>query len=56
MLITTLEQGETLLIGDNIRVAYVLQNSENQARIGIEAPKGVAILREELVRKEGKTL
>lgn len=48
MLILTRRVGETLYIGDDIQVA-VLDIRGNQIRIGIEAPRGVNIAREELL-------
>jgi len=38
--------GETLVIDDNVKVS-ILGISGNQVRLGIEAPKGVSIHREE---------
>ena len=47
MLILTRRVGETILIGDDIRVT-VLKVHGNQIRIGISAAKDVTILREEV--------
>ncbi len=47
MLILTRKIGESLLIGDNIRVT-VLEIRGKQVRLGIEAPADIAVLREEL--------
>lgn len=47
MLILTRRVGASLNIGDNIEVA-VLGVKGNQVRIGIEAPKDVAVHREEI--------
>lgn len=55
MLILTRRIGETVMIGDDVRVA-VLSVSGTQVRIGIWAPKSVAVHREEIfekVRAEG---
>lgn len=49
MLILTRKIGESLLIGDNIRVT-VLEIRGKQARLGIEAPADIAVLREELIQ------
>ncbi len=49
MLILTRKIGESILIGDNIRVA-VLEIRGKQARLGIEAPAHIAVLREELFK------
>jgi carbon storage regulator len=48
MLILTRRVKETLLIGDDIQVV-ILGIKGNQVSIGIEAPRELTILREELV-------
>ena len=51
MLILTRRVGETLIIGDNIRVT-ILGVKGNQVRIGTEAPKDMPVDREEIaIRK-----
>ena len=47
MLILTRRVGETLMIGDNVTVT-VLGVKGNQVRIGVNAPKDVAVHREEI--------
>ncbi len=47
MLILTRRDGESLIIGNDIRVT-IQGVKGNQVRIGIEAPDDVTILREEL--------
>lgn len=47
MLILTRRIGETLKIGDDVSVT-VLSLKGNQVRIGIDAPKDVAVHREEI--------
>jgi len=60
MLILTRRVGETLMVGDDVTVT-VLGVKGNQVRIGVNAPKDVAVHREEIyerIRKEneaGKT-
>jgi carbon storage regulator len=50
MLILTRRVGETLIIGDNITVT-VLSVQGNQVRVGINAPKDVAVHREEVAKR-----
>lgn len=50
MLILTRKIGESLLIGDNVRVA-VLEIRGKQARLGIEAPPDIVVMREELCQQ-----
>ena len=47
MLILTRRVGETLVIGDDIRIT-VLGARGNQVRMGVNAPKNVAVHREEI--------
>ena len=50
MLILTRKPGESINIGDDVSVV-VLSNRGNQVRIGINAPKEVTILREEVAEQ-----
>ena len=53
MLILTRKSGEVICIGNNITVT-VLSVQGQQVRLGINAPKGVAVDREEIaIRKAG---
>ena len=55
MLILTRRVGETVMIGDKVTVT-VLGVKGNQVRIGVDAPRDVAVHREEIferVRREG---
>jgi carbon storage regulator len=47
MLILTRRVGETLMVGDDITVT-VLGVKGNQVRIGVNAPRDVAVHREEI--------
>ena len=50
MLILTRRVGETLMIGDEVSVT-VLGVKGNQVRIGVNAPKKVAVHREEIFER-----
>jgi carbon storage regulator len=51
MLVLSRKPSEAITIGDKITVR-VLAVFGNQVKLGIEAPKNVTILREELERRE----
>jgi len=50
MLILTRRVGETLMIGDSITVT-ILGVKGNQVRVGVNAPKDVAVHREEIYQR-----
>ena len=47
MLILTRREGESVLIGDEVTIT-VLRVKGNQVRLGVNAPKNVAVQREEI--------
>jgi carbon storage regulator len=51
MLILTRRAGETLRIGDNIEVVVLAVNG-SQVRIGVKAPRDVAVDREEVAERK----
>lgn len=51
MLILTRRTGETILIGDEVAVTILGVNG-NQVRIGVKAPKDVAVDREEVRQRK----
>ena len=53
MLVLTRKAGERIVIADNI-VVEVLEVQGNRVRIGIQAPLGVTILREELLTSKAE--
>ena len=50
MLILTRRVGEALMIGDDVSIT-VLGIKGNQVRLGIEAPRSIAVHREEIFRR-----
>ena len=50
MLVLTRKLGESIVIGDNIRITIEKIN-KSQVKIGIDAPKGITVNREEVLRE-----
>lgn len=53
MLVLSRKVGETIIVGDAVQLK-VVAISNNKVRLGITAPKELAIVREELIRSEPK--
>jgi carbon storage regulator len=51
MLILTRKLGESVIVGDNIRIT-VVKIDKQQIKLGIEASKNVIVDREEIVKKK----
>ncbi len=54
MLVLTRKAGERIVIDDSI-VVEVLEVQGNRVRIGIQAPQGITILRQELLNKSERS-
>lgn len=50
MLVLTRKRHQSLFIGDNIRIT-VLEIRGEQVRLGVDAPRSVAVQREEMFRE-----
>ena len=50
MLLLTRLPGQVITIGDDIKITIVRVNGRDKVRVGIDAPKNVKILREEVVK------
>lgn len=55
MLVLSRKAGERILIGDDVAISIV-RIGPNTVKIGIEAPKSVSIVREELCETEPEML
>ncbi len=56
MLVLTRKSGESITIGDDIRI-YIQEVRGNQVKIGVQAPPNVAVHREEIylrIQEENK--
>ncbi len=54
MLVLTRRKGESIYIGNDIKITLVSIN-DDAVRLGFEAPKDVNIVREELLFRDGKS-
>ena len=52
MLVLSRKLDETLMIGDDVKIT-VLGIQGNQVRLGIDAPKDISIMREEVTQRAG---
>ena len=52
-LVLTRKERQTIKIGDHITVV-VVKTAKGKCRVGIDAPKGVTILRGEVAEREAK--
>ena len=52
MLVLTRNVGESLIISDSVTVT-ILKNKDGQIRIGIDAPRNISVMREELLEMAG---
>ena len=55
MLILTRRVGESLMIGDDVTIT-VLAVKGNQIRIGVNAPRDVAVHRQEIVERDAASV
>jgi carbon storage regulator len=53
MLILTRRPGETIKIGDGIEVT-VMEVKGNQVRLGVKAPREIAVDREEIAKRKAR--
>lgn len=53
MLVLTRTEGQSILIGDDIKLTVVSAKG-SQVRFGIEAPRDTMVLREEVAKREEK--
>ena len=53
MLVLTRSEGQSILIGDGVKVT-VVSTKGGQVRFGIEAPRDVTILREEVSKENAQ--
>jgi len=51
MLILSRKIGESIQIGDNIRILIADADSKGFVKVGIEAPKNITVHRDEIYRK-----
>ncbi len=53
MLVLSRKVGEKILIGDNVSVT-VVRVAQGVVRIGVDAPKDMAIIRDDIKDRDGK--
>jgi carbon storage regulator len=52
VLVLSRKSGESILIGDQVKITVVRVNTDGRVRIGIEAPKTMNIIRPETLERE----
>lgn len=56
MLVLSRKVNERICIGDDIEIVLIdIRHGQDRARIGIEAPKEIAVFRKELLDRKGET-
>ena len=53
MLVLSRRAGESIMIGDNVEIV-ILGMTDGKARVGVRAPRGITVLRKELLSEAGE--
>lgn len=51
MLVLTRNAGESIIIGNTIKITNLGMNKRGQVKLGIEAPQSISVHREEIYKK-----
>jgi carbon storage regulator len=54
MLMLSRKHGESILIGNDIKITFYESSNRHQIRVGIEAPRNINIVRTELLNRKEK--